>query len=422
MAVDAETGLVEILDYCIVEDGGRMVNPMIVDGQTYGGAAQGIGTALFEEIPYDAAGQPLASTLVDYLLPGPTELPKFRIHHSETLSPHTAHGIKGIGEGGAIAPPAAIVNAINDALAATRRAAERYPGLAGADPGGAGQGARGVKAAAFDYVQARSIAEAVALLAAGDARVLAGGQSLGPMLNLRLARPGRLVDVKRAAGLREVAADDAVVSLGAGWTHAEIEDGAVEDPTRGLLRQVAQGIAYRAVRNRGTIGGSLAHADPAADWVSTIVALGGAVVAEGPGGRRRIAAEGFIRGAFATALAAGRGAGGGGGAAARARGALGLSQALPQDRRIRQGDRRGGARSPHRLRAGAGGGGGGPPVLLADAAACLRDRGAGGGLRGPGRGGGAAAAASGAAGPGAAGDGGAARPAAGGGMSRAMSR
>ncbi len=117
VAVDTETGQVEILDYCIVEDCGRMVNPMIVEGQTYGGAAQGVGTALFEESPYDENGQPLASTLIDYLLPGATEIPRFRIKHTETLSPHSAHGIKGVGEGGAIAPAAAIVNAINDALA-----------------------------------------------------------------------------------------------------------------------------------------------------------------------------------------------------------------------------------------------------------------------------------------------------------------
>jgi carbon-monoxide dehydrogenase large subunit len=117
LAVDAQTGLVEILDYAIFEDCGKMVNPMIVEGQTYGGAAQGIGTALFEESPYDENGQPLASTLLDYLLPGPTEIPEFRIRHSETLSPFTAHGLKGVGEGGAIAPAAAIVNAINDALA-----------------------------------------------------------------------------------------------------------------------------------------------------------------------------------------------------------------------------------------------------------------------------------------------------------------
>ena len=93
-----------------------MVNPMIVDGQTYGGAAQGVGTALFEESPYDDNGQPLASTLIDYLLPGPAELPRFRIQHMETPSPYSAHGLKGVGEGGAIAPSAALANAINDAL------------------------------------------------------------------------------------------------------------------------------------------------------------------------------------------------------------------------------------------------------------------------------------------------------------------
>lgn len=127
VAVDAETGQVEILDYVIVEDCGRMVNPMIVEGQTFGGAAQGVGTALFEESPYDAAGQPLASTLLDYLLPGASDVPRFRIAHMETPSPHTAFGIKGVGEGGAIAPPAAIVNAINDALAPLGAALHEIP-------------------------------------------------------------------------------------------------------------------------------------------------------------------------------------------------------------------------------------------------------------------------------------------------------
>jgi carbon-monoxide dehydrogenase large subunit len=104
-----------------------MVNPMIVEGQTYGGAAQGIGTALFEESPYDDNGQPLASTLLDYILPGPTELPKFRIEHRESLSPYSAHGIKGVGEGGAIAPPAEIVNAINDALSPLNASVRTVP-------------------------------------------------------------------------------------------------------------------------------------------------------------------------------------------------------------------------------------------------------------------------------------------------------
>ena len=116
VSVDPEIGDVRILDYVIAEDCGTRVNPMIVEGQTIGGAAQGIGTALWEEVSFDAQGQPLASTLADYLMPGATEVPNFRIEHMESPSPFTAFGIKGIGEGGAIAPPAAIANAINDAL------------------------------------------------------------------------------------------------------------------------------------------------------------------------------------------------------------------------------------------------------------------------------------------------------------------
>lgn len=114
--VDPETGKVQIGDYVIFEDCGRRVNPLILEGQAYGGAAQGIGTALFEEVLYDANGQPLTSTLADYILPGPAELPRFRLGHAETLSPYTRHGIKGVGEGAAIAPGGAIVNAVNDAL------------------------------------------------------------------------------------------------------------------------------------------------------------------------------------------------------------------------------------------------------------------------------------------------------------------
>ncbi len=116
VAVDAEIGGVEILDYVVIEDGGKLINPMIVDGQILGGLAQGIGTALYEEMPFDSAGQPLASTFADYLLPGPTEVPSVKIDHMETLAPHTEFGVKGLGEGGAIPPPATIANAINDAL------------------------------------------------------------------------------------------------------------------------------------------------------------------------------------------------------------------------------------------------------------------------------------------------------------------
>jgi carbon-monoxide dehydrogenase large subunit len=115
VAVDPGTGLIEILDYVVVEDGGTMVNPMIVDGQICGGTAQGIGTCLYEATPFDSQGQPLASTLIDYILPGATEVPNIRIFHMETPSPHTEFGVKGIGEGGAVGPPAALLCAINDA-------------------------------------------------------------------------------------------------------------------------------------------------------------------------------------------------------------------------------------------------------------------------------------------------------------------
>ena len=161
-----------------------------------------------------------------------------------------------------------------------------------------------MKAAAFAYARAASAAEAIKMLAADpDARLLAGGQSLGPMLNLRLARPATLIDIKRAAGLRLVEADTQHMRLGACWTHAEIEDGTIEDPTQGLLAHVAHGIAYRAVRNRGTVGGSLAHADPAADWLTTMAVLGASIIVQGTGGTRSCLAAAFVQGPFTTALA-----------------------------------------------------------------------------------------------------------------------
>jgi len=118
VAVDPETGFIELLDFAVAEDCGTMVNPMIVEGQIRGGVAQGIGTALYEEIPYDAQGQPLAVTFADYLMPGAAELPAIKIGHMHTPASATEYGMKGMGEGGAVAPPAAIANAVRDALAA----------------------------------------------------------------------------------------------------------------------------------------------------------------------------------------------------------------------------------------------------------------------------------------------------------------
>ena len=163
-----------------------------------------------------------------------------------------------------------------------------------------------MKPVAFDYAAAPSAAAAAALLAsaADGAKPIAGGQSLGPMLNLRLARPAALVDVARAADMRAATDEGDAILYGGAVTHAEIEDGMVPDATPGWLRAVARRIAYRAVRNRGTIGGSLAHADPAADWVNVLSALGGEVVLARQGAWRTVALNDFFAGPFATVLAA----------------------------------------------------------------------------------------------------------------------
>ncbi|HEY1246121.1 MAG TPA: FAD binding domain-containing protein [Hyphomicrobiaceae bacterium] len=162
-----------------------------------------------------------------------------------------------------------------------------------------------MKPAAFGYLRPSTVAEALGALAATrGARILAGGQTLGPMLNLRLARPPLLVDITRIPELAAVSEDTEAVTLGATVTHAAIEDGRVPDPTHGFLARVARGIAYRAVRTRGTIGGSLAHADPSADWLACLTALRAEAVIAGPVGTRRVLVPAFVRGAMETELAA----------------------------------------------------------------------------------------------------------------------
>jgi carbon-monoxide dehydrogenase large subunit len=116
VAVDPDTGAVELLDYAIVSDCGTRVNPMLVEGQVVGGFSNGVGNALYEESSYDASGNPTATTLADYTAPSATSIPTVKLDFIETPSPFSAFGMKGIGENGAIGPPAAIVNAVNDAL------------------------------------------------------------------------------------------------------------------------------------------------------------------------------------------------------------------------------------------------------------------------------------------------------------------
>ncbi len=159
-------------------------------------------------------------------------------------------------------------------------------------------------AAEFEYRKASSIAEAVQLLADHpDAKLLAGGHSLIPLMRFRLARPELVIDIGGISGLQGVSVSDGSVRIGALTTHAEIASSAEVQQANGLLSEAAGGIGDPAVRNRGTIGGNLAHADPSSDWATVLTALGATVHVQGPSGSRAVAAADFVQDAFDTALA-----------------------------------------------------------------------------------------------------------------------
>lgn len=161
-----------------------------------------------------------------------------------------------------------------------------------------------MKAAAFAYARATSVANALDLLAAhGDkAKVLSGGQSLMPAMNLRLLAPELIVDIGELAELRGISVRGDVLVIGALTRHAELlksPDIAAHAP---LLADAVAHVAHPAIRNRGTIGGSFAHADPASELPACALALAATIVARGPGGERRIAAEAFFTGIYETVL------------------------------------------------------------------------------------------------------------------------
>jgi carbon-monoxide dehydrogenase medium subunit len=162
-----------------------------------------------------------------------------------------------------------------------------------------------VKPASFAYHRAGSVPQAVALLAelGDEAKILAGGLSLVPMMNFRLARPSALVDVTRIPGLAYLRADDDGLHIGALTTHRAIETSTDPEVLRdfGVLPRAARWIGHYPIRARGTFGGSIAHADPASEWCLLAVLLGARVVLHGPGGRRAIPAAEFLRGYYTTA-------------------------------------------------------------------------------------------------------------------------
>ncbi|MBI4531437.1 MAG: xanthine dehydrogenase family protein subunit M [Candidatus Latescibacteria bacterium] len=156
----------------------------------------------------------------------------------------------------------------------------------------------------FDYVAPTSVDEAVRLIAqyGDEAKILAGGHSLIPMMKLRLARPKCLIDIGRISSMNGISEDGGTITIGAMTTHYAIESSALLKEKCPLLPETASTIGDAQVRNRGTIGGSLSHADPAADWPAAILALGAKLVAVGPKGTRTIHAGDFFLGMLTTAL------------------------------------------------------------------------------------------------------------------------
>lgn len=161
-----------------------------------------------------------------------------------------------------------------------------------------------MKSAAFDYIRAESPQHALALLAehGDDARLLAGGQTLLATLNMRLSQPALLVDIGGLKDLIGIALQGSTLRIGALTTHAAIEESPLVAQHAPLLTQAAPHIAHRAIRNLGTIGGTLAYADPAAEWPACVLALSGTLVLLGAKGERRVAAADFFQGLYTTAL------------------------------------------------------------------------------------------------------------------------
>ena len=159
--------------------------------------------------------------------------------------------------------------------------------------------------AQFEYSKAGSVAEAIQILQGDpDAKIIAGGHSLIPLMKLRLARPSRVVDIGGIAGLRGISVSDGAVSIGALTTHHEISTSADIQTNCGILAEAAGGVGDPAVRNRGTIGGNVSHADPASDLPTVLTALGASFNLQGPSGSRTVAADEFFIGPFQTAVGA----------------------------------------------------------------------------------------------------------------------
>ena len=248
--VDRETGDIKFLRYVAVDDCGKVINPMLVDGQVHGGIVQSIGQAMYEEVVYDEQGQLVTGTLMDYAVPRASHIPDFELDRTETPSPVNPLGVKGVGEAGTIGATPAIVGAIVDALAPFGvkhldmpvKPENVWRIINGHQTLGSqintDQKRSNMIPAQFDYQAPATLEEAVSLLASDPdgAKILAGGHSLIPAMKLRLAQPQLLVDIARIKSLAYIREEGDQILIGATTTHYQLE-------SSDLLKQICPAAA-----------------------------------------------------------------------------------------------------------------------------------------------------------------------------------
>ena len=270
--VDIETGKTEIVNWTAVDDFGTVINPMIVEGQVHGGIAQGIGQALLEGAVYDKEGQLVTGSMMDYTMPRAHDLPSFHVGLTETKSPSNPLGIKGCGEAGAIAAPAAVINAITDAIGTENLA---MPATANAV--WSALQARQTAPSCLNnrrerctispsIVRPRSARRPACWRAIPRPSCSAGGHSLIPVMKQRLAQPSALIDLSLVEGLSGVEQKGRSIVIGAMTRHADAANSPVLQQALPGLASVPASVGDPQVRNRGTIGGSIANNDPNADY------------------------------------------------------------------------------------------------------------------------------------------------------------
>ena len=299
--VDAETGKVKVVRYVAVDDCGPAINPMLIDGQIHGGIVHAIGQALYEQVVYDEDGQLVTGTFVDYALPTAAEIPSIETDRTETPSPVNTLGCEGHRRGGHDRGHAGGGGSGARRDQAARRDRARHADDTDARlAGDTGRRCRMITAP-FDYEAPESLEEAIRMLHENgeDAKLLAGGHSLLPLMKVRLATPTVLIDLRKIPGLHGIQQDNGGWRIGPMTRHADLQD----TPELGVASRAASQIADQQVRNRGTIGGSLAHGDPASDLPTVLLALDGEVTARGPNGERTIAAADLFQDYLTTALA-----------------------------------------------------------------------------------------------------------------------